>query len=147
MTRRSAAARVAPALRQADYEALAAFRQALRDFFQFSDAAARGAGLLPRQYQALLAIRGQPGGRALGVGDLARQLGIRHHSAVGLVDRMVALGLVARRVDAEDRRRVSVSLTASGERTLARLASAHRAELRGLAPRLRALLARLLPPR
>jgi DNA-binding MarR family transcriptional regulator len=134
-------------LGQADYEALAAFRQALRGFFRFSDEAARSAGLLPRQYQALLAVRGQPAGRPIGLGELAAQLGIRHHSAVGLVDRMAGLGLVARRVDPEDRRRVSVTLTASGERTLARLASAHRAELRGLAPRLRALLARLLRPR
>ena len=134
-------------MEQADYEALAGFRQAMRDFFQFSDAAARAAGLMPRQYQALLAIRGRPRGRALTVGELAGRLAIRHHSAVGLVDRMADLGLVARASDPADGRRVTVALTRAGERTIARLAAAHRVELRGLAPRLAGLLGRLEPRR
>jgi DNA-binding MarR family transcriptional regulator len=126
-----------------EYEALAGFRQALREFFRFSDAAAEGAGIRPRHYQALLAIRGEPGGRALTVGDLAARVPFRHHRWVGGVDRLAGLVLVARATDAEDRRRVRLVLTARGRRVLAGLAAAHRAELRGLARRLREIMGRL----
>jgi len=130
---------VARPLAPDDYRVLATFRGELRRFLRFSEQAAAGAGLTPRQYQALLALRGSMRGR-LRVGELAAALDVRHHSAVGLVDRLAALGLVRRRADAADRRRVEVENTARGDRLLARLASAHRAELRGMAPTLRRLL-------
>jgi DNA-binding MarR family transcriptional regulator len=135
---------VARPLRQADYRTLAGFRRDLRRFLLFSEQAAAGAGLTPRQYQALLALRGSPRGR-LSVGDLAAELEIRHHSAVGLVDRLAALGLVGRHAVKSDRRKVEVGTTPRGERTLARLAAAHRAELRAMAPTLRRLLRALGP--
>jgi DNA-binding MarR family transcriptional regulator len=128
---------------QAEYEALAELRYAIREFLRFSEAAAEEAGLTPRQHQALLAIRGAPGGIASTVGDLARRLHLRHHSAVGLVDRLAARGLVVRRRAAPDRRRVRVALTGGGRRVLARLSSIHRGELRRLGPRLRGLLTAL----
>ncbi len=128
-------------VRARDYETLAAFRLALRQFLGFSEEEARRAGLTPRQYQALLAIHGArweaPGPT---VGELAAHLLVRHHSAVGLVDRLQALGYVRRFPDADDRRRVVVALTPRGRARLASLASAHRRELRGLAGRLRSLL-------
>jgi DNA-binding MarR family transcriptional regulator len=130
---------VARSLGQADYRTLALFRQQLRRFLRFSERAAAGAGLAPRQYQALLAVRGSASGR-LAVGELAAALEIRHHSAVGLVDRLEGLGLVDRHADPADGRRVLVSATARGDRTLARLAAAHRAELQAMAPTLRRLL-------
>lgn len=123
-----------------DYEALAGFRYALRRFLRFSEDAARAAGLEPQQHQALLAIRGFGGSGAVSVGDLAERLQVRHHSAVGLVDRLVSLGLVRREPAAEDRRRVLLKLTAAGRRTLGRVAGAHRAELRRIGPRLESLL-------
>jgi DNA-binding MarR family transcriptional regulator len=135
---------VARPLRQADYHTLAGFRRDLRRFLLFSEQAAAGAGLTPRQYQALLALRGSAR-RRLGVGDLAAELEIRHHSAVGLVDRLAALGLVGRHAVRSDRRKVEVWTTPRGERTLARLAAAHRAELRAMAPTLRRLLGALGP--
>jgi DNA-binding MarR family transcriptional regulator len=125
---------------QAEYEALAEFRRALRNFLSFSEAAAEKVGLTPRQHQALLAIRGNPAGAPLSVGALATDLQVRHHSAVGLVDRLSRAGLVARHHATDDRRQVLVSLTAAGDRLLARLSSVHRDELGQLGPRLRALL-------
>jgi DNA-binding MarR family transcriptional regulator len=125
---------------QAEYEALADFRFALREFQRFSETAAATVGLTPRQHQALLAIRGTRAGRPLSVGGLAESLKVRPHSAVGLVDRLAGMGLVARRHGRVDRRQVFVSLTAAGRRMLARLSAAHRAELRRLRPRLRAVL-------
>jgi DNA-binding MarR family transcriptional regulator len=43
--------------------------------------------------------------------DLAERLCIQHHSAVELVDRLAEAGLVERRHDAADRRRVLLDLT------------------------------------
>jgi DNA-binding MarR family transcriptional regulator len=126
---------------QEEYEALAAFRSTLRQFLAFSEAAATGAGLTPRQHQALLAVKGTAGPRGPAIGDLARRLGIRHHSAVGLVDRLVALRLLRRQTPGPDHRRVELLLTSRGSRALERLTEAHRDELRQVAPRLRTLLA------
>jgi DNA-binding MarR family transcriptional regulator len=135
--------RARPRIGQGEYEALADFRYALREFLGWSETAAAEAGLTPRQHQALLAIRGNAGGEPLGMGELARRLQLRHHSAVGLVDRLSSLGFVIRRTGRPDRRRVLVVLTPAGRRVLDRLTAAHRDELRRLGPRLGALLTSL----
>jgi DNA-binding MarR family transcriptional regulator len=127
----------------AEYQALAAFRHALRRFLEFSGAAARDAGLPPQQHQALLAIKGFPGGGAMSVGDLAVQLCVRPHSAVGFVDRLARRGLVRRIPARDDHRRVQVLLTARGEALLARLSAAHRDELRRIGPELRRALEKI----
>ena len=118
----------------ADYRALAEFRCQLRCFLRFSEQAARGAGLEPQQHQLLLALKGMPAGMAPTIGALAERLQVRHHSAVELVDRMEARGLVRRVHAGADRRQVLVRLTPRGERILPRLSLAHRAELRSVAP-------------
>jgi DNA-binding MarR family transcriptional regulator len=128
-----------------DYEILAEFRYLLMRFAAFSEQAAQAAGLAPRQHQALLAIKGYPGGGEATIGELAKRLGIRHHSTVGLVDRLVSRGYLVRRADRRDRRRTFLSLTASGEQALAGLSAAHRRELRRVAPLLKSLLGRLGP--
>ncbi|MEO5928764.1 MAG: MarR family transcriptional regulator, partial [Candidatus Kapaibacterium sp.] len=129
---------------KAEYEALASFRYALRQFLRFSEEAVVGVGLTPRQHQALLAIRGFPGKDRVAISELAERLQIRHHSAVGLVDRMVAQGLVAREPATEDRRQVLVSLTPAGAGILEQLSSTHRGELRRIGPELRAQLERIV---
>ena len=126
-----------------DYRTLAELRYLLRCFATFSAAAARAAGLTGQQHQALLAIKGFPGRERLTIGELAERLQLRHHSAVGLVDRLAARGLLVRRLDRRDRRRVMVQLTARAQGLLAALTRVHREELRRLAPLLRALLKRL----
>jgi DNA-binding MarR family transcriptional regulator len=128
---------------QREYEALAAFRSTLREFLAFSESAAESAGLTPRQHQALLAIKGMAAGHAPSVGELAAHLGVRHHSAVGLLDRLEALGLVERQTKGPDRRRVQLVLSAHGARAIEHLAAAHRDELRQIGPRLEAVLAAL----
>lgn len=132
-----------PALDRSDYEILAEFRHALRRFAAFSEQAAREVGLTPQHHQALLAIKGFPGGERVTVGDLAERLMIRHHSAVELVDRLVRADLVAREHDPNDRRRVFVALTDAAEQVLHRLTAAHVAELRRMRPVLHSLFASL----
>lgn len=143
MTRRGAAP---PSLGKPDYETLAEFRYLLRRFVAFSDAAAEEAGLRPQQHQALLVIKGFPRRERITIGELAERLGIRHHSAVGLVDRLVAHSLVRRRADRSDRRQVTVALTPEAEAVLARLSLAHRDELTRLAPLFQELLAQFSEP-
>jgi DNA-binding MarR family transcriptional regulator len=126
-----------------EFEMLASFRHTLRLFLSFSEEAARTVGLTPQQHQALLAIKGFRGQGHVTVGDLAEALQIKHHSAVGLVDRLVEQGLAMREPAAEDRRQVRVMLSARGLELLAELTSAHRHELKRVGPELRALLARL----
>jgi DNA-binding MarR family transcriptional regulator len=134
-----------PKISKKQYETLAAFRYALRQFLHFSEGAADSAGLTPQQHQALLAIKGFPGRDGITIGELSEQLQVRPHSAVGLVDRLVTERLVAREPSKEDRRRVYIHLTARGENVLGKLAVAHRAQLRRIAPELEALL-KLLGP-
>jgi DNA-binding MarR family transcriptional regulator len=134
-------------LTTAEYQTLAAFRYHLRRFFQFSEQAAQTAGLTPRQYQALLAIKGFPNRDRVTIAELAEQLQIVHHAAVELVDRLSTRNLV-RRVDSlDDRRKVFVQLTRYGSRVLDRLAEVHRDELRRLTPSLLPLLESLIPDR
>ena len=121
---------------KADYEALAQFRYALRRFLNFIGSAARGAGLTPQQHQAVLAIKGHPDRDEATVGELADSLLLRHHSAVGVVDRLVRLGLVHRKVDRSDGRRVFIGLTAKAEALLAGLSRFHLAEIQQLGPSL-----------
>jgi DNA-binding MarR family transcriptional regulator len=64
---------------------------------------------------------------------------LRHHSAVELVDRAEAAGLVRRVSGGDDRRVVRLVVTAAGEGLLAELAAAHLEELRRLAPRIKGL--------
>ena len=121
-----------------EYRLLADFRYAIRGFFAFSKDAAAKAGLAPQQYQALLAVRARRD-REVTIGDLAGELYIRHHSAVGLVDRLEKAGLMTRR-NAGGGRRVLLDLTPKAETVLAGLASMHLAELRRFAPTIRELL-------
>ncbi len=127
----------------AEYEMLASFRYALRQFLRFSENVVGRVGLTPQQHQALLAIRGFPGRDLLTIGELAERLQIKHNSAVGLVDRLVTRGLMVRRLSSTDRRQVYVSLTPRGARVLERLTAMHREEIRRVGPGIGLLLRRL----
>lgn len=124
----------------ADYRTLAHFRRVLRGFLHFSAKAARKVGLTPQHYQALLALKAAGIESPPTIGELAAELLLRHHSAVELVDRLVARSLVARTADAANGRRVRVVLTPTGEAVIARLAATHRAELRRIGPEMRQVL-------
>ncbi|HTU39524.1 MAG TPA: MarR family transcriptional regulator [Acidimicrobiales bacterium] len=123
-------------LRDADYEDLLTLRSGLRRFLRWSEQQAEEAGLTPAQHQLLLAIRGHSDPRGPTVGEAADYLLLRHHSAVGLVDRAVKAGLVTRARDPEDHRVVRLQLTPKGTKRLETLSAAHLEELERLALKL-----------
>jgi DNA-binding MarR family transcriptional regulator len=134
--------------RPTDYiQALGEFRYQIRRFLNFSEQAARAAGLEPQQHQALLAVKGLAGSERATVGRLAERLQIQHHSGVELIDRLEARDLVNRSRNSADRREVLVRLTPRGEKLLHELSKPHRAELRLAGPALlRALRAVISQP-
>ncbi|MGA9853192.1 MAG: MarR family transcriptional regulator [Gammaproteobacteria bacterium] len=127
----------------ADYATLADFRSALRKFLRTSEEIALGLGLTPQQHQALLAIKGFPGGAHPTISQLAARLHIRHNSAVGLVNRLALQRLVKRRDSQLDHRQVYVVLTTSGLAMLDRLTQTHRVELRRVGGEITRLLTEL----
>jgi DNA-binding MarR family transcriptional regulator len=122
----------AAGLGKSTYVAMAAFRRTLRRFLRFAEEGARASGLTHQQYQLLLAVRGNPNRDWAFVHELADALQIRHHAAVGLVNRCERAGFVRREQDPHDRRHVRVSLTESGATALGRIAYRNRNELRAL---------------
>jgi DNA-binding MarR family transcriptional regulator len=124
-------------LTDGDYRKLLDFRDGLRRFLRWSEEQARSVGLTPAQHQLLLAVRGHDGALGPTIGDVASHLLLRHHSAVELVDRAQAAGLLERVHDPQDHRAVRLHLTTDGRARLAALATQHLDELRRLEPRLR----------
>ena len=117
-----------------DYTSLLEFRTALRRFERWSEDQARLVGLTPAQHQLLLALKGHPDDRGPTIGEVAAYLMIRHHSAVGLVDRTAEAGFIVRERDADDSRAVRLALTEAGEDRIERLSELHLTELSRLAP-------------
>jgi len=126
--------------RSIDYTALADFRYEIRRFLNFSENAARAAGIEPHQHQALLVIKGLPANQIATVGVLAERLQIQHHSAVELTDRLESKMLIRRSRNQADHREVLLGLTLRGEKLLQKLTVAHRAELQSMGPKLVAVL-------
>ena len=127
--------------------ALADFRHHLRVFLQFSEGAATRSGLQPQQHQLLLQIAGAAQGVDATVGFAAERLGLRHHTVVQLSKRCADAGLVTRKHDKADRRRVVLELTPKGRRILEALSEDHARELNELAPQLIKTLSTLGPGR
>ncbi|MFZ3379870.1 MAG: MarR family transcriptional regulator [Candidatus Acidiferrales bacterium] len=127
-----------------DYHAIAEFRFEIRRFLHSSERIARAAGLEPQQHQALLAIKGLPSHRVATVGVLAERLLVQHHSAVELVNRLEAKGLLRRARGAADRRSVLLILMRRGEKLLKQLALTHRAELKTARSKLLRALAKVV---
>jgi DNA-binding MarR family transcriptional regulator len=127
-----------------DYQALAEFRYQIRRFIRYSEQVARSAGIEPQQHQVLLAIKGLPDGEKATIGKLAERLQLQHHSTVELIDRLCERGLVERKRDEADQRRVLVHLTSQGEAMLQLLSTHTLAELQSTGPTLVKTLEELL---
>jgi len=96
---------------------------------------ARAEGISPEQVGLLVAIKYAPG---IGVRDLAARERISPPAMTKHVDRLERDGLVMRTPSADDKRRIGLTLTDEGQRTLRRVRSRRTA---WLASRLRGLSA------
>jgi DNA-binding MarR family transcriptional regulator len=126
-------------LEQADFEHLLELRTGLRRFLRWSEEQAKAAGLTAAKHQLLLAIKGHPDPAGPTIGEVADYLVLRHHSAVGLIDRAEKDGLVKRVADPASRSVVRVALTPAGEAKLDALAEVHLQEITHLAPTMQTL--------
>ena len=115
---------------------LAEFRYELRQFLHFSEEPRSAAGLQPQQHQLLLQVAGAPEGTPVTIAYAAERLGLKHNSAVELVDRSEHEDLLARTADADDKRRAILRVTPKGQQVLERLSGDHARELNEMAPRL-----------
>jgi DNA-binding MarR family transcriptional regulator len=135
---------VKKSLQAKDYDALGAFRYAMRKFLRFSkEVAAARAKLTPAQYEALLAIKSSSDADGMTVGEISERLQVKHHTAVSLLDKLEARKLAVRRRTAADRRNVNVELTKAGALLLTRLAAIHHHELQQRSPEIIDALRRL----
>ena len=133
-------ARMAPSPTDEDYRRLLELRTGLRRFLRWSEQHADAAGLTPAQHQLLLAIRGHDDPRGPTVGDVAGYLMLRHHSAVGLVDRAEKAGLITREPGSRPTSASCACTSASRARACSRaLSEQHLDELAHLAPTMHAL--------
>jgi DNA-binding MarR family transcriptional regulator len=130
-------------VKDTEYRALSEFRQSIHDYLDFSDRAAKAAGIEPRQYQLMLAIKGLPSEVEPSVGMLAQYLRVRHHSAVELINRAGQNGFVERERSANGRY-VLVKLTEEGNRVLEQAVAERLKELQSAGPKLVDALRRLL---
>ena len=119
------------------FRLVADWRAALRDFMGASKEILKKHEVTSMQYQTLLAIRVSDEPEGLSMNGLAAYLGVRHNSAVGLINRLEAHGLVLRARSQRDRRVAHLRLTEDGENTLEVLAEAHSQELNRIRPEMR----------
>ncbi len=110
------------------------FRVALRRYLRWSEEQVVAAGLTPARHQLLLAVAGHDDPAGPTITDLADALLVRHHSAVGLIDRAAEAGLVERVADRARHRSVRVRLTDEGRHRLDAVTPMHRRELDRIAP-------------
>lgn len=119
-----------------EYSRLAEFRYQIRKFLSFSQKAAEENSIQPQQHQLLLAVRGVQKHTVPTIAVVAELLQIRHHSAVELVDRCIAEGLLVKSQDLDDRRKMILRITPRGQKILTELSWMHLEELRARGPKL-----------
>ncbi|AGP52138.1 hypothetical protein M271_02530 [Streptomyces rapamycinicus NRRL 5491] len=82
--------------------------------------------LTPPQFRMLVVLDGRG---PLSLSGLAGELGVQPSTAMRMIDRLVAAGMAARGVSAEDRRTSVISLTKGGRRIVAEATERRRQEI------------------
>ena len=107
-------------------------RTGLAAFIQLSEREARAAGTTHAQHHVMLALHSHDGDADPTVKDVAAALGVASPSAVELIARMVAAGLLDRRADPDDGRVTRLHLTRVGRKLMHQLSDNHLPKLRDL---------------
>jgi DNA-binding MarR family transcriptional regulator len=93
----------------------------------------RPADLSVQHFRSMAFVQRSPGAS---LSDLAEHVGLSLPAMSSLVERLVGRGLVERQTDPADRRRVTLRLSALGEKTIREAREATRARLAALVSRL-----------
>ena len=112
-----------------EFQRLLELRTSLKQYLRWNEHAAKDAGITPAQHELLIAIKGHPGQQGPSISNIAQYLLLRHHSAVGLVDRAEKAGLLIRKTDGDDRRVVRLRLSPKANRVMDKIAALHAEEL------------------
>ncbi len=112
--------------------ALLKARTGLASFIQLSEREARSAGTTHAQHHVMLALANPETEADPTVKDIAGALGVASPSAVELIARMVAAGLLDRRADPNDGRVTRLHLTRVGRNLMHQLSEGHRSRLLAL---------------
>lgn len=112
-------------LTDSDYQTLAELRADMRSYLAWAEQRAKEQELTPTQVQLALAVRAHANPEGPTITQLAETLQLRHHSAVGLVDRTEQAGMVERRRDKSNASIVHVVLTDAGAIQLEKLTKLH----------------------
>jgi DNA-binding MarR family transcriptional regulator len=107
-------------------------RNGLAGFVQLSEREARAAGTTHAQHHVMLALHASTDESDPTVKDVAEALGVASPSAVELIARMVAAGLLDRRADPSDGRVTRLHLTRLGRKLMHQLSESHLPRLRDL---------------
>lgn len=120
----------------AQYSALATFHNKLDHLVEATDQCTREAGVRRTKFRLLMAIKRQPTGAPATIGSLAEAMNLDRSAVVELLDELIRQGFVSRQKDPDDRRRILISLTPTGEEWLAPLVDAALRELATAGPEL-----------
>jgi DNA-binding MarR family transcriptional regulator len=120
----------------AEYSALAIFHNKLERLVEATDQCAREAGLRRAKFRLLMAIKRQPTDAPATIGTLAQFMSLDRGAVVELLDELIRQGFVLRQRDPNDRRRILISLTPTGEAWLAPLVDAVLRDLATTGPEL-----------
>ena len=116
------------------------WRSSLQIFLRNSKAILKRRGTTTLQYQSMLEIWSSPDQAGLTVGHLAKQLRVRHNTAVTVINGLCGKKLALRVRSEEDRRVVHVQLTLPGRTLLGMLVDEHVQELNKVADDLRKVI-------
>ena len=102
-----------------DILAVAAFRLALRQFEQQTDALVRACNLTPQRYLLLLAVKSAQASHGFATGSqIAHDLAMPQTTVADLIARAVNTGLLTRTRGSTDARVVHITTTPEGDRRL-----------------------------
>jgi DNA-binding MarR family transcriptional regulator len=118
------------------YSALATFHNRLEHLVDATEQCTREAGLRRTKFRLLMAIKRQPTDAPATIGTLAESMNMDRGAIVELLDELIRQGFVLREKDPNDRRRILISLTPTGEEWLAPLVDAALRELASTGPEL-----------
>lgn len=105
---------------------------------------AKSEGLDPREYELLLMLKALAGRRSVNVSFIAENLFVHHHVAAGMVKDLVKRGLVVAHRSQQDRRSLSLRLTAQGESLLERIVARSVDSLASEGPKIISSLGKIL---